>query len=450
MDGGSGRRRISLTFIAVASAAWTTVIDSTAVSVTLPAIAAHFESSAAAVTWVISATQIVLVALLLPLSSYADKIGYRRVFLASLVLLIVATPLCIIAPTLEFLVAARALQAVGMAGVMGVNFALLRQFMPPERFGTAVGIMALVVALASSAGPAMAGLLLAYASWHWVFGSLLPFATLSLCVGYALLPPDNKREQVFDLRGAVLSALMLGGLVIAVNALTHRWAPVFAVVFMVLTCVAAALLFRGTRRAQHSATPFTLLRSPIFALSVTASVCAFAAQFLAFVALPFYFIHEFSLTEIQVGLVFTAWPAVVACVAPIAGRLSDRLPAGPIGFAGMVVLITGLVLLITMPPDVGLVDIAWRMGICGLGFGAFQTPNNRLIMVTAPRARSGAASGLLATSRQFGRAIGAAAASFALGVGAAGDPRLALTIACGVAGVGAAASLARRPQTHSI
>ncbi|HET6606975.1 MAG TPA: MFS transporter, partial [Rhodopila sp.] len=195
--------------------------------------------------------------------------------------------------------------------------------------------------------------------------------------------------------------------------------------------------------------PVDLFRKPIFSLSVATSVCSYAAQSIAYLALPFYFAIGGGMSQSQIGLLITPWPAVVMIVAPIAGRLSDRYPAGLLGGVGLLGLTLGLVLLNALPPDPPFIEVVWRMMIAGIGFGFFQSPNNRALIAAAPRSRSGVASGMLATARLTGMTTGGVtvAVIFGLLAGHVGrEVTVALGVAAGLSGLGSVISFSRLGQ----
>jgi DHA2 family multidrug resistance protein-like MFS transporter len=146
---------------------------------------------------------------------------------------------------------------------------------------------------------------------------------------------------------------------------------------------------------------------------------------------------------VQTGLLITPWPLAIAFAAPVAGRLADRHPAGLLGAIGLFVFACGLVALALLPQRPQLADVAWRMAVCGLGFGFFQTPNNRALIGSAPRHRSGGASGMLGTSRLLGQTMGAALVALLFGRIGAHATAYALYIAAGFALAAAAVSSLR-------
>ncbi len=176
------------------------------------------------------------------------------------------------------------------------------------------------------------------------------------------------------------------------------------------------------------------------------SICSFIGQTIAYVALPFYFQNVAAQSQVETGLLMTPWPAVVVIVAPIAGRLSDRYPAGMLGSAGLALMTAGLVSLLLMPSQASYADIAWRMAISGLGFGFFQSPNNRLLIGSAPRERSGAGSGMLSTARLTGQTVGSALVALSFGIAGsdiAHGTRIALGLAVSASAAGTIVSALR-------
>jgi DHA2 family multidrug resistance protein-like MFS transporter len=181
----------------------------------------------------------------------------------------------------------------------------------------------------------------------------------------------------------------------------------------------------------------------VFALSIGTSVCSFCAQMLAFVSLPFLLQDMLGMSQVQTGLLMTPWPAIIIIAAPISGLLSDKVSAGWLGGVGLAALTVGLLLLATLGAHPQATQIAWRMALCGAGFGIFQSPNNRTMLAAAPRNRSGGASGMLGTARLTGQTLGAALVALIFGVVAQHGPVVALYVAACFAAVAAVVSSLR-------
>jgi MFS transporter, DHA2 family, multidrug resistance protein len=145
------------------------------------------------------------------------------------------------------------------------------------------------------------------------------------------------------------------------------------------------------------------------------------------------------LSPIEIGVLITPWPAALVIMAPIAGRLADRHSAGLLGGFGLAVMTLGLLLVLFMPEPPTRIEVAWRLAVCGIGFGFFQSPNNRLMLGSAPRDRAGAGSGMLSTSRLLGQTTGSALVALVFGLTHGGADGIALgTKSC----IGMAASFA--------
>jgi MFS transporter, DHA2 family, multidrug resistance protein len=167
------------------------------------------------------------------------------------------------------------------------------------------------------------------------------------------------------------------------------------------------------------------------------------------VAVPFYFQDVLGRDAVTTGLLMTPWPAAVAVTAPIAGRLADRYSAGVLGALGLVVFAAGLALLALLPASPGNADVVWRMALAGVGFGLFQSPNNRAILTAAPAERSGGASGMLGTARLLGQTTGAALAALLFGLSGAHATYWALGAAACIALLAAAVSGTRGLGRHT-
>jgi DHA2 family multidrug resistance protein-like MFS transporter len=437
----ANRRRwaVAAIFTALAMAS----LDTAIANIALPTIAADLKVSPADVVWVVNVYQIALVATLLPLGALGEIVGHQRIYLAGLILFTLASLGCALAWSLPSLLAARVLQGLGASGLMSVNSALIRFVYPSRMFGRGIGHNALVVGTAFTFGPTIASGILAFGPWPWLFAINIPFGLVAIAIGMRTLPRTPRAGHAFDFLGASLAAICLGLFILGIGSAAHKAS--IALVMAELFGAVAIGLFVIRRQADHPAPmlPIDLFRRPMFALSAATAVCSFAVQGLAFVSLPFYFEDILHRTQVETGFFMTPWPLVVALMAPVGGRLSDRHPAGLLGGLGLVLLAIGMVLLATLPPSPGILNIVWRMVICGLGFGFFQTPNLRAIMSSAPSARSGGASGIVATARLTGQTTGAALAALCFALFGRDGATMALALGAGFAATGSVMSFLR-------
>jgi DHA2 family multidrug resistance protein-like MFS transporter len=409
------------------------VLDSAIANVALPTIAHDLHTNAAFSIWVVNGYQLAITISLLPLASLGDILGYRRIYLAGLAVFTLASFACALSHTLALLALARVVQGFGAAGIMSVNTALIRFIYPQRMLGRGIGINAVVVAISAAAGPTIAGGILSVASWPWLFAVNVPIGIAAFLIGFRALPKTPNATHDFDVAGAALTACTFGFLIGGIDAGGHGEAGRFVAVQLALAAVCAFLLVLRELRRPHPLFPVDLLRIPLFGLSVGTSVCSFAAQMLALVSLPFHLQQKFGYSAVQTGFLITPWPLAIAVAAPIAGRLADRYPAGLLGAGGLLVFAAGLITLAFLPQRPDFVDVAWRMAMCGLGFGFFQSPNNRAMIASAPRHRSGGASGMLGTSRLLGQTTGAALVALLFGRIAQHATGYALFIAAGFA-----------------
>ena len=436
-----------LAVLTVSLAVLMAVMDSAIANIALPTIARDVGASAADSIWVVNAYQLAITMCLLPFSSLGEVHGYRRIYQAGLAVFTLGSLACALSGTLPGLTLARVFQGVGAAGIMSVNTALTRFIWPRALLGRGLGINAMVAAVSSALWPTVAAGILSVASWEWLFAVNVPLGLFALVVAARSLPATPRSPHRYDGISAVLSATAFGTFILSVDALGHGTRLPVAVLGLAATAGTGVLLVRRQLRLPSPLLPVDLLRNPLFSLSIATSVCSFMAQMLAYVVLPFYLQGALGRDAVGTGLLMTPWPVMVAIVAPLAGRLADRYPAGVLGGIGLGIFAAGLVLLAGLPLDATDPGIAWRMAVCGLGFGLFQSPNNRAIMNAAPRRRSGGASGMLSTARLLGQALGAASTALVFSLYPAGGVAVGLLAAAACAAGAAGLSCLRLLDT---
>ncbi len=429
--------------LAIALGLTLAVLDGAIANVALPTIARDLDASPAASIWVVNAYQLAVTISLLPLASLGDIYGYRRVYQYGLAVFTVASLGCALSDSLFTLTIARIIQGFGAAGIMSVNGALVRFIYPRRWLGRGVGLNATIGSIASAVGPTVAAAILSVGPWPWLFAVNVPIGALAMAIAWRALPRTPSSGVRFDAPSAIWSALAFGLLISAIDGLGHGENASLAGAELCIAIIFGFILVTRQLSQTSPMLPVDLLRIPLFALSVATSICAFVAQSMALVSLPFLFENTLGRSQVETGLLLTPWPLAVAVIALFTGRLSDRYPAGLLGGCGLAVMATGLALLSLLPAHPATFDIVWRMLICGIGFGFFNTPNNRAIITSAPLIRAGAASGMQATARLLGQSMGAALVALIFGLSPSEGTTIVLVVAACAASGAAAVSFLR-------
>ena len=399
-----------LAVIAVLAAIMMGVLDGTVMNVALPTLSKEFNVTPSDIIWVVNAYQLVVTMMLLGFAAIGDVFGYKRVFLCGVSIFVTASALCAMSKSFEMMVASRILQGIGGACTMSINTALLRIIFPPNRLGRVMAANAVIVAVTAASGPALGGAILSVGHWSWIFLMNIPLGLAALTIGWKLLPhnPPQKNKRKLDGQSVVMNAVFFGLLIYTIEGMAHDGFSTLLLLQAVVTVIVGILYIRRQLQLPMPILPVDLFRIPIFSLSIGCSIACFTAQMLALVSLPFFMQHSLGMGVAATGLLMTPWPLATTLTAPIAGRMIERVHPGILGAVGMGIFATGLCLLATLGNDTESWNLAWRMAVCGIGIGLFQTPNNVTITTSAPIQRSGGASGMLGTARVLGQTLGTA------------------------------------------
>ena len=417
------------------------VLDGAIANVALPTIARELSAAPAYAVWVVNGYQLAIVVSLLPMAALGEEIGYRKIFLSGIVAFTLGSAACSLSQSLPMLISARVIQGLGAAEIMSVNGAILRYTYPANMLGRGVGLNALVVSAAAAFGPTVASAVLALGPWEWLFAINVPIGVVAFLVGNRWLP-GNPQNGKFDIVSTCLNILTFGLGFTGIDALTRGGEVVFGGAEIALAALAGVALILRSNAQPRPLVPIDLLRNSLFTMTVLTSIASFAAQMLAFVSLPFYFQGALHRSQVDTGLLMTPWPLAAGIAASFAGQLADKFSAAILSGAGLAIFGAGLVGMSLLPIQAPSFAIAGLMAVCGLGFGFFQSPNNRTMLSSAPMNRSGAAGGMLATARLTGQTIGATVAAIAFRF-AGHVETVALVVAALFAFAGALASLSR-------
>ncbi|WP_428943232.1 MFS transporter [Pantoea sp. FN060301] len=437
--------------MAIALGITVAVLDGAIANVALPTIARDLNASPAESIWIVNAYQLAIIVSLLSLSFLGDIVGYRRIYQTGLVLFTGTSVFCAFSTSLEMLTFARVLQGFGGAALMSVNTALIRIIYPQRFLGRGMGINSLIVAVSIAAGPTVAAAILSVATWHWLFLINIPIGLAAFFLALRFLPDNQQKAkgQRFDLVSAVMNALTFGLLISALSGFAQGQSGTLILTEVAALLVVGFLFIRRQLRLPFPLLPVDLFRIPVFSLSIGTSVCSFCAQMLAMVSLPFFLQTVLLRDDVATGLLLTPWPLATMVVSPLAGRLAERFHAGLLGGAGLALFAAGLFALALLPASPGDADIIWRMALCGAGFGLFQSPNNHAIISSAPRHRSGGASGMLGTARLLGQTMGAALVALMFNLFGPHGTHASLLLAGGFSAIAAVVSAFRLTQPRA-
>jgi EmrB/QacA subfamily drug resistance transporter len=407
-----------------------TTLDASIVNIGLPSIARAFDTPLnGAVEWIVICYLVVIAGLLLTFGRLSDMLGRSPIWMTGLVVFTVGSAACGAARSLGFLIAARALQGTGGALLFSTSTALISGAVPATQRGHALGWGAVAIALGSSAGPPIGGLLTAYASWRWIFYVNVPIGLAAIFATWRLLPPKIEHQgQRFDPWGALLLAMALAALNVGLS-FGQEWGWTSTRVLATLSLGAASLIAAVCTelRVAQPIIDVRLFRSRVFSSATASLLCSMLALFAVGFLLPFYFEELRDYSPERTGLLLTPFPIAMAIVAPVAGALSDRVGSRWLAPLALAMTALALVLLTQIDAVSPMWAIVWRVALAGAGLGLFQAPNTSALLGAAPASQQGLASGVFASARITGQALSVAVAGavFATLGGAAAGSALA-------------------------
>ena len=396
----------------VSFAAFMCTLDSSIVNISLPTIARFFNVGTGAVSWVILAYLLAIVALLLPAGKLGDTWGQKRTFLLGYSLFTAGSLLCGVSPSLAFLIAARCFQGMGSALLITSAYAIVPRFMPKEATGWAFGLLATASALGVTCGAPLGGFITGFFSWRWIFLINVPVGVMAILAANRSIPAEAVRPGTgglarFDIPGAALGAAGLLSLLLALNLgqeLGWTSAPILAAFGAAAVLLPVFLLWE--RRRPEPSFDLRLLADRQFRAGVLASGMAYMAYAGNNFMMPFYLELGKRLTTQWVGPVMMVLSVVMMAVGPNAGRLSDRIPPKYLTTSGMFLAMASFTAFSLSFPLPGLVVPVAYLVLMGISFGSFFSPNNSQVMSLAPEGRHGVSSGLLVTMNNLSMALG--------------------------------------------
>ncbi len=394
------------------------LLDLTIVNIAIPNMITRLHASLDDILWVINSYALVLAVLLVTAGRLGDLIGQRRMFVAGITLFTLASAACGLAPSPAWLIAFRAVQGVGAAMLMPQTLAILTTVFPPERRGAAFGVWGAVAGVATIAGPTLGGLLVTAFDWRYIFYINVPVGALVLVLAGILIPPlRTGRRHRLDVPGVILASLALLAICYGlVEGQRYSWGTITGFISIPLiigvgvVLLAAFLLVQAKTQNAEPLVPFALFRNRNFSLMNWVSATVSIGMMGIFLPFTIYLQSVLGFSALKAGLTMAPASLVSMFVAPVAGRLTDRI-------GGKYILMTGLTafgggmgwMALIARPSSAWYDFLAPLVVAGFGMGCTFAPMTTTAMRDIQPAIAGAASGMLNTTRQVGAVIGTAA-----------------------------------------
>ncbi len=406
----SGDRNRWLVLSVTSLGVFMSTLDASIVNIALPKITSYYQSPLASVEWVVMIYLLLISSLLLTYGRIGDTIGHKRVYVIGFSVFTLGSWLCSIAPSLGFLIAARAVQAIGGGMTMAVVQAVIAATFPAQERGRAIGINALFVSLGSAVGPSLGGVLVGHYGWQSIFSINIPIGILGTLWAWYILPSRPGVPQRFDLGGATTLFATLSTFLLALShGQEWGWGSPLVIGLMAVAAVSAYLFVRIEQRVDHPMIRLDLFRNRYFLASNLTSLFNYLAQYAVIFLMPFYLQNVLGLPSTRAGILMSAFPLAMMVMGPISGMLSDRgYQSQILSSLGMGMVGLGIMTLSTLAMSGQVGFIILGLALAGLGTGLFLSPNNNAIMGSVPKEQLGIGSGMIATMRNLGQVFGIA------------------------------------------
>ncbi|POA20258.1 MFS transporter [Pseudomonas sp. FW300-N1A1] len=397
-------------------------LDTSIAHAGLPTLARAFDASFAQVQWIVLAYLLAITTLIVSVGRLGDLVGRRRLLLVGIVIFTGASLACGLAPTLGWLIVARAVQGLGAAIMMALTVALVADTVPQARTGRAMGLLGSMSALGTTLGPSLGGVLIASVGWQAIFLVNVPLGIISLLLAWRYLPADRPRtprnKAAFDAVGTLVLALTLAAYALAMTLGQGHFGALNGILLLTAAC-GVGLFAWVESRVEAPLVCLALLRNRSLSAGLAMSLLVSTVIMSTLVVGPFYLARGLELDALTVGLVLSAGPGVAALTGVPAGRIVDRFGARRMTVLGLVSMALGASALAMLPARLGIAGYVVPMMSLTASYALFQTANNTLIMGGVSAQQRGVIAGLLSLSRNLGLITGAAfmGAVFALGSG---------------------------------
>ena len=386
-------------------------LDTSIVNVSLPTISNYFKVSTSSVSWVVLIYLLFLTSSLLICGKIADKVGLKKTFMAGYVIFSIGSFLCGVSPTIEFLIASRALQGFGGAMFTVAAFALIPKCLPHDKIGSAFGILAMGSSLGLTTGAPLGGIISGLFSWQWIFYINIPIGICALFLAAKFIPPDeiNKEKGKFNFNytGAAFSFLTILFLLLFLNLGNELgWLSFYIILFFILFLISLIIFIYSEKKSSDPLLDFSLLSNKNYAIVILGTL--FGAILLSGnnFLLPFYLQGIKGLSSELTGIVYLSYSVTILFASPFAGRVSDKVKPIMLTQLAMLLLISGILIFAFTLNTAGLYSTVAFLFINGIGYAFYLPPNNNQLMRLAPEGKQGGASAMVNTTLNFSFILG--------------------------------------------
>ncbi|MCK9151611.1 MFS transporter [Methanobacterium alcaliphilum] len=399
-------RKISVkhyVLIIAALSSFLTPFMGSSVNVALPAIASQFQIDAIIQNWIPASFLLAAAIFAVPFGRISEILGMKKIFTYGIILFTISSFLAALSPDAFYLIIFRVMQGIGSAMIFVTGLALLTRVYPPQDRGKAIGINIAVVYIGLSLGPVLGGILTQNLGWQSIFWFAVPIGLLTTMIVLWKLKDEwaDARGEKFDVLGSILYSIALFLLMYGFSLL-----PAPQGLFMLL--IGVLLLFGFVKWELSNSSPvfnMKLFKNFTFAFSSLAALINYSATFAVSLLLSYHLQYINGLDQQTTGFILIAQPLVMAIVAPLAGRLSDKKNPQVLAGIGMSITTLGLFLLAFIHENTSLTMIILSLMMLGLGFGLFSSPNTNAIMGSVERKYYGIASATVSSMRLIGQSF---------------------------------------------
>jgi EmrB/QacA subfamily drug resistance transporter len=403
-------KRSTWTLAITGAALFMTALDNLVVGVALPSIRADLGGSIEALEWTVNAYTLAFAVLMIPGAALGDRFGRKRMFIAGVGIFTTASALAAIAPSIEVLIAARALQGLGAAIVTPLTLTLLSEAYPEERRAAALGIWGGIQGLGVAIGPLVGGAVVEGIAWQWIFWLNVPIGLALMPLASRTLAESHGPDRELDLRALVLAGGGLFGLTFGIiRSEGLGWSSPTVLVSLAAGLVLLSAFVRFELRPQATMLPMRLFRSRGFSATNGLSFAMFFGVFGAIFLISQYFQTAQGYAPFEAGARTLPWTGIEMVIAPIAGLLAARIGTRPPMFVGLALQAIGLAwLAMVLEPDTPLVDLIGPFAVSGIGMALVFPTAAEAVLASVRRDDAGKASGATNSIREIGGVMGVA------------------------------------------